>query len=42
MTPAIIDSLQNNITELFENAFDVYDSIASKFLSTYRTSHLLG
>lgn len=42
MTPAIIDSLQNDITELSENAFDVYDSIASKILSTYRTSHLLG
>jgi DNA-binding MarR family transcriptional regulator len=42
MTPAIIDSLQNDITELSENAFDVYDSIANKILSTYRSSHLLG
>lgn len=42
MTPAIIDSLQNDITELSENAFDVYDSIANKILSSYRSSHLLG
>ena len=42
MTPASIDSLQNDITELSENAFDVYDSIANKILSSYRSSHLLG
>ncbi len=41
MTPAIIDSLQNDITELSENAFDLYDSIANKILAQYRQSHLL-
>ena len=41
MTPAIIDSLQNDITELSENAFDLYDSTANKILAQYRQSHLL-
>lgn len=41
MTPAIIDSFQNDITELSENAFDLYDSIANKILAQYRQSHLL-
>lgn len=41
MTPAIIESLQNDITELSEGAFDVYDSIAGKVLARYQQSHLL-
>ena len=41
MTPAIIESLQNDITELSEDAFDVYDSIASKILSRYSRDHLI-
>lgn len=40
MTPGIVETLRRDITDLSENAFEVYDSIAGKILDRYRREHL--
>lgn len=41
MTPGIVETLRRDITDLDDNAFEVYDNIASKILDRYRRDHLV-